>query len=204
MVEDKSKVKMILSILIRLNKVPKIKATILISAIFSLFFIIGTSAGDVGDEKHYRLALKLLQEGKYHNAESILSLGIKKYPKAAKLYFLRGDVRHTYAKRYIEAIQDYTVVIKLDIKNNPKVLWRRGDSFYEIGIYQQAIKDYSSCLHMLPKYGKVHLKRAKAWGKLGMIHNAIRDIQMAVRYDPKYEAEAQRLLNNILTSSDSY
>jgi tetratricopeptide (TPR) repeat protein len=173
---------------------------------FSVLLLLTTSFAETNKtiDTYYDHALILLQKGLYADAEAVLSAGIAKYPKATKLYYERGNLYNEVLQQYVEAVKDYNSVIRLDLKNYPKVLWRRGDCLYAIGKYQQAIKDYTQCLSLLPKYDKVHMKRAKAYAKMGMIDKAKSDLQSAAKYGPGYEREARALLEKMLSGSNDF
>lgn len=51
----------------------------------------------------------------------------------------------------------------------------------------QAISDFSNCIRLHPSYdGKVYIARAKAYGKIGMVIQAQKDLQNCSKLDPKY------------------
>jgi tetratricopeptide (TPR) repeat protein len=155
-------------------------------------------------DKYYDYAMSLQQKGFYAQADDVLSAGITKIPQAIALYYARGNLRNEYLHKYFEAAMDYTAVIKLDLKNNPKALWRRGDCLYALGNYQLSIADYTYCLKLLPGYDKVYMKRARAYAKLGMIEEAKSDLQSVLKSNPKYEQEVRALLEKILSGHNDY
>lgn len=193
---------------IHANKLPQYFSgsigVIILSIIFFIFPVSSYAESNTAVDRYYDYAMKLQQNGLHDQAEEVLNAGIKKYPQATKLFYARGNLRNEYLHQYLEAVQDYTAVIRLDLKNNPKALYRRGDCLYALGAYQQSIADYSHCLKLLPGYDKVYFKRAKAYAKLGMIDNAKKDLISAVKFNPKYEPEARALLGQILSGNNNY
>jgi len=149
-------------------------------------------------DKYYIQAMKLQKQKKYKEADKVFSIGISKYPRAVNLYYFRAKLRHHYMGNCRNAIQDYSIVIKLNPRYNPKAYWRRGACLCEFGQYEQAIRDFSNCLQLIPKYGRVYFLRAKAYAKLGMIEKAKNDLKAAVKYDPKYASAAKDLLKKFL------
>lgn len=179
-------------------------SVIIINIVFFIFSTLAYAESNTAADRYYDYAMKLQQKGLHIQAEVVLSAGIKKYPQETKLFYARGNLRNEYLHQYLKAVQDYTAVIKLDLINNPKVLYRRGDCLYALGSYQQSIADYSHCLKLIPGYDKVYVKRAKAYAKLGMIDNAKSDLNSAVKISPKYESEVRALLGKILSGNNNY
>ena len=143
---------------------------------------------------YLRYALKMLKVQKASDAHAILNKGIKKYPQAVELYYLRAKVRADSLQNYISAFQDYSIVIKFSGNKYPKAYWRRGDIYASQGRFKYAIKDYSACLKLKPNYGKVYLKRGKAYLKIGKWNSAKKDLQYCKKFSPAYTAVANKLL----------
>lgn len=139
----------------------------------------------------------------YYDQAIKFQRAIKKNPQNAKLYYLRAKNRQNMGK-FQDAIRDYTIVIKLKPKSYPKAYWRRGLCLYKLGLYQLAIRDYSRCLMLVPKYDKVYFCRAKAYGKIGMIGKAKKDLESAVKYGPKYAPGARLVLEKLLTGRSDF
>lgn len=142
--------------------------------------------------KYKAQARELLEKQDPVAAEKVLSFGINRYPAAIDLVYFRAIVRADYLKNFSGALVDYTKTIKYAGKSFPKAYYRRGDLFANYGQLDYAIKDYSQCLRIFPKYGKVYFKRAKAYVKLGMLRRADQDLKLCVKYSPKYSAAVQR------------
>ena len=149
-------------------------------------------------DKYFVQAMKLQKQKKYKEADRVFSIGISKYSRAIKLYYFRAKLRQHYMGNFRDAISDYNIVIKLNPKYNPKAYWRRGACLCKFEQYEWAIRDFTSCLQLIPKYGRVYLLRAKAYAKLGMIEKARNDLKSATKYDPKYAKGAKDLWKKIL------
>jgi tetratricopeptide (TPR) repeat protein len=155
-------------------------------------------------EKCYNLSLSLQKKGLYTQAEDLLSKGISKFPKARKLYVARGHLRSLSLNKIIEAIEDYSIAIKLDYGKSAKVIYRRGRCFYALGLYKNSISDLTLSLKLLPGYSKAFMERAKAYAKLGELAKAKSDLQSAVKYGPKFENAARELWEKFLTGDTNY
>lgn len=170
----------------------------LISGSISIFDNdLGANAATIYD-RYYDKAYGLMQHKKYRAAENLLNSAIKKNPTAIKLIMLRARLRDYYLKSLDLAIADYSRVIQLDGKSNPKAYYRRGRCFSALGLHQLAIRDYNATLAIKPDYVRVYLIRAKAYEKLGMHNMAMRDTMLFIKAspnDPQGHAFLKRLLN---------
>lgn len=170
---------------------------------FCIVFWSSNSKADVprGVKKYLDYAKKLMKSNKLQEADSVYSEGIKKYPNAPSLYYFRAKLRSEYMGNCEKAIPDYTMMIKINPRFNPKAYWRRGNCLYKAGLYQAAVDDYSRCLLLIPKYGRVHFLRARAYAKLGMIGNAKKDLDLTLKYDPSHTRVVNELWRKILTGT---
>lgn len=149
-------------------------------------------------DKYWDIAMRLQKQKRYKEADRVFSVAISKHPNVAKLYLMRGKFRQKYMSNYHDALIDYNIVKKLDAKSYVEVYWYGGMCWYHLGLYQQAITDYSNALRLKPRWGKLYLYRAKAYAKLGMIEKAKNDLKATVKYDPKYTQVARDLLKKFL------
>jgi len=172
---------------------------------FIIFFAFCSEAKEVNPyDKYWEVAIKYQKQNRYKEADQVFTYGIYKYPKAIKLYYFRAKLRQHYLGDYYKAILDYNVVIKLNPNYNPKAFWRRGVCFDRIGSTEAAIKDFTNCLRLMPRYGRVYFLRAQAYAKLGDIENAKKDLRSAVECDQKYKRQADILYRKILTGSRDF
>ena len=176
-----------------------------------MFFVISLisidvvmAADNIGYRKYYEYAIELQRQKKYVESEMVLGKTIEKYPSVALLYYGRGRLRQVHLGRCQEAIQDFSIAIKLAPKANPKAYWRRGACLHGFGFLQRAIRDYSRCLKLAPEYSKVYIMRAKAFGKLGMVKNAFADLDSAVKHKPEYSDVVEALKAKIIAGSIDY
>jgi tetratricopeptide (TPR) repeat protein len=161
-----------------------------LQVVFILFLLSDISCAASGQAERYLEQARLyVNKNKPKIAEQILDEGIKKYPREISLYFERGKIRDGKLKKYAWALLDYTIVLKYGHNVSPKVFYRRGDVYFKLSQYAEAIKDYSSCLKVFHKYGKVYFKRAKAYLKLGNRSEALLDLQRTIHFSPIYESE---------------
>lgn len=144
-------------------------------------------AGSPGN--YAELARKLLAANQPLAAELKLGEGLTYYPRAIDLYVLRGGIRVDYLNNDYGALMDYNMALSINSKSQPKVYYRKGDIFFNKGMYANAVKEYSKCLNLMPNYPKVYIKRAKAYVKLGQKEKAKVDLIKAAKIDPRYRNE---------------
>jgi tetratricopeptide (TPR) repeat protein len=149
-------------------------------------------------DKYWDIAMKLHKQKRYTEAEMVFSVAISKHPNVAKFHLMRAKFRQHYMGNCRDAISSYNIVIKIAPKSYPEAYWWRGVCLYKFGLYEQAIRDYNNALLIKQKWGKLHLLRAKAYAKLGMIVKARNDLKFAVKYEPKYTKTARDLWKKIL------
>lgn len=169
----------------------------LILFLFLVFCLNGTNSfsansSAAGPENYSDYARKLLAANQPQAAEFKLSEGLVHYPRSINLYILRGGVRFDYLKNYDGALQDYNKALGINPKSHPKVYYRRGDIFFNKGMYAIAAKEYTKCLNLMPNYPKVYVKRAKAYVKIGQKEKAKADLIKAVKLDQRYRSEVMK------------
>lgn len=126
--------------------------------------------------KLIHVARKCLEEGNIECVIKATSYVISQRPECTECYKLRAK-SWVLNKNLIEAIKDYTEILKRTKMSYPHVYYLRGDCFAELGLYKQAIKDYSICLRLMPKDGKVWYYRARTYALDGQLSHALKDIQ---------------------------
>lgn len=178
----------------------KFKGTLIYVISLFYFLMIGNFAiAGQSEIKYLKYARQMLKEKQPQRAEIILNKGIKRYPSAIQLIYLRAKVRGDSLGKEMPALYDYSMVIKHAGKSFPKAYWRRGDILLNGGMLKQAIKDYTTCLKLKPKYGKVYFKRAKALLMAGSKETAKKDLIRCKKYSPDYTNEVNSFIqkNNL-------
>jgi len=87
-------------------------------------------------------------ESKYKEAIADFSLALKQDENSYKAAYYRGVVK-SVLKLYSEAIDDYNLSLEI----NPYQVYcllRRGQAYYHIGDYPQALSDCEACLSLEP------------------------------------------------------
>lgn len=147
--------------------------------------------------KYLDLAIKFQKQRRFKEAEMVFSKGITEYPSVAILYFKRAELRKDYMGGCQRAIPDYTMAIKL--KKIPKAYYKRGLCMTKQGLYHIAVRDFNNCLKIRPNYGgRVYFARAEAYAKLNMVKEALRDLKLTVKHDPKYRKAVESFRRKLL------
>ena len=62
-----------------------------------------------------------------------------------------------------------------------------GIAYYELGEYQQAIKDFNQAIRLDPKFAEAYNNRGSAYYGKGQYDEAIADYTKAIELNPKYD-----------------
>lgn len=180
-----------------------------LSVFFLIFFSVPQfgffcEAGvDIDYNRYWNIAVKLAKEKRYIEADQIFTNLIKKHPRDAYLYVRRGKLRNAYMAQHQAAISDFNIALKFSIVRSDRgVYWYKGMSEYELGLYGRAIKSYSLALKLSPKWAKLYLFRAKAYGKLNMIDKVKKDLELAIKYQPGYQKYADDIWKKVTLGGD--
>lgn len=127
---------------------------------------------------------KLMENGEYEHALSMLDESIAENPGVADWYILRGNV-HRELNRILHpemAINDYTVAISLRPEFAEAYLLRGLAWHYNGGDprYWNAIADYNKCLTENPKSLKALIQRGHAYFEVNESAAAIEDYSAAL------------------------
>jgi Tfp pilus assembly protein PilF len=77
--------------------------------------------------------------------------------------------------------------------NNWLAYYSRGDAYYILGNYRQAIEDYGRAIEIIPNYAKVYYSRGDAYYVLGNYRQAVEDYGRVIEIKPGYaDAYANR------------
>jgi RNA polymerase sigma factor (sigma-70 family) len=101
-------------------------------------------------------------------------------PYNAPAYRQRALVRSLWEGELEEAIDDYTVAIRLEPGHGP-TYENRGLTWAEMGEYDKAILDYDEVIRLEPKYGPAYLYRGLAWATKDDNDKVIADLTQAIR-----------------------
>ena len=114
---------------------------------------------------------------------------INRNPNDATAYFNRG-LAYSSAKKYDDAIKDFSKVISLEPRNVDGYL-HRGIAYRESKKYSQALADFNKALELKPNDGVIGNNRADTYYRMKDYEHAIADynkvIQSAKPYTPSKE-----------------
>lgn len=183
----------------------KKKIVIYISFISLIVFSLQAGAQTTnGYSAYYELAIKVQKQKKYKEAEQIFSQGIKKYPNKPGLYFHRGKLKQEYLGNCTSAMNDFTMTIRLiekfggDNFMHAKSYYLRGLCLDKNGLYQEAMSDFTNSIRIKPNYSRVYLQRAKIFARVNDIKNVKINLQLAVKYNPKWSKTANSIWKKVL------
>ncbi|MBW2187118.1 MAG: hypothetical protein JRG71_12200 [Deltaproteobacteria bacterium] len=126
-----------------------------------------------------------------------LTQGIMKDPRSEKLLLLRATNRANNLGKIHEAINDYSLILRMNPKNY-KIFFRRGVWLSKLGQYALALKDFNRTISLKPKYSKAYLERAKVYALFGDHKRAKMDLNTLVKINPSYKRAADTLYSRII------
>ncbi len=113
---------------------------------------------------NYRKGLELLEENKLEEALKFFEKQIEEDPKHSDSYFYRGRISAVEFDSYAHAISDITKAIRYWKKGceiyESTLYWWRGTYYKEVGLFDNAIADYSSAYRLAQKDNKSQVTTA--------------------------------------------
>lgn len=143
-----------------------------------------------------KAANRLMELGKFEEAESCYTELILAGHEQVELYNNRGSARFALAK-YEKASRDYSQAIQL----NPRIDYphfNRANCKVQLGDLEGAIRDYDRALQFNPTHADSYLNRAVCWQKKAQHTAALKDFGEAVSHASTLAGEVSIL------RSDSY
>ncbi len=104
-------------------------------------------------------------------------------PGKTKEQWLEEGNTHHNAKRFEEAVIDYSRAIELDPKY-AVAYYNRGNAYHNKQQYEQAIADYSRAIELDPTYALAYINRGYAYYNKQQYEQAMRDYTRALELDP--------------------
>lgn len=149
-------------------------------------------------ENFKRAAHRAMESRDLPIAISILTEGIRRWPNDVEFYYLRAKAHQYSGKGHeMDAIRDYTEVIRRNPKRYPKSYIHRAELFYGLGEYAYALKDATNCLKYIPGYDKVYWMRGQCYAKLGRYDLARAEFARLIKISPKHKEAVVNFLKSI-------
>lgn len=108
---------------------------------------------------------------------------LKGFSQTADQFFKTGEIKYN-ARKYQEAIEDYSKAIMLD-STKVNYFVRRGFCYSVQEQFDLAIQDYSVVIKLDPKHKWAYLSRGGARNKVKDFKGAIEDFNQLLVIDPK-------------------
>lgn len=105
-------------------------------------------------------------------------------------YYNRGNSRYNL-KNFVGALDDYEAAYKLD-PNFIDALYSLGCVKFDLGSYEEAIKDLTKVINAVPTEPKTYFIRAAAYNALQKYPSALNDYTLAILADPSTDAYYNR------------
>lgn len=132
----------------------------------------------------FQMANYYLSKGKYQAAIFESELILKRLPKSADAYHMKG-LCYWHLKQYPEALENFERASQL----NPRIssIYRHRAQVYErIGDYQKALTDINRAIALGDRFPWAFTFRAMIKGKMGRDKEALADFEFAIAKDRKW------------------
>lgn len=128
--------------------------------------------------------------GKYEAAVKDLTQAIKLSPDWDDPHYLLA-LSLTETGKLKEAIAEFKEVVKLAIKDEPKILayYNMGNAFFDLGQYEEAVEAYQQAIKWNPGLSKPHNNLGLAYAASEKVAEAVAEFNQAVQLRADY-AEA--------------
>jgi tetratricopeptide (TPR) repeat protein len=128
--------------------------------------------------------------GKYEAAVKDLTQAVKLSPDWDDVHYVLA-LALTETGKLKEAIGEFKQVIKLAVKNEPKILafYNMGNAYADLGQYQEASEAYQQAIKLNPELSKPHNNLGLAYAALDRVADAAAEFSQAVQLRADY-AEA--------------
>lgn len=147
-------------------------------------------------DEYFQSANNRTKDCPYDSLTNLVAL--KEYEYAVKLDPKFWQARRNYARQlfnfkvYEKCIEQLNETLKLvSSESSPDLNVMRGQAFYKLGKYNEAIMDYEIAIKYLGNTDYVNLLKAKAEWKIGQLDKACEDYHKAIKSYPDYEKEKE-------------
>ncbi len=118
----------------------------------------------------------------FSNPTVFLDNAIEDNPKAAVVYFLRGNIFKD-AGDFTQAINNFTRAVTID-KNYAEAYNNRGSAYGLLGDYQKSVKDLTKAIKLEPNIPDGYFNRAIARDAIGDYEGAVKDFTKSILMTP--------------------
>ena len=161
------------------NENPAMKKYFLGEALEKINLAIETGGNTKGSARAYCVRAKIHKaRGDSEDAFTDINKAIELNPEYAELYSTRAAFFNG-AKRFDDAIKDYTTVFELSKEKDKDCLFEIGNIYFEKEEYDNAIEYYTKIIEAFDAPPWVFGKRALAYTKVGKLKEAEKDKETA-------------------------
>ena len=159
--------------------------TLLVEALILTLVVPSLAWGAKSAKSYLAEGKKLSAKGQYNQAITSYTLAIKRSPKLAEAYLLRGEAYGRKAKPDLNlAIADFSKVITLKPRS-ALGYQNRGVAYAQKGQFDKALADLNKAIKLNPKFGQAYVTRAMVYRDKKDYAKALKDVKKAQKLRAK-------------------
>lgn len=144
---------------------------------------------------HYNRGLSLIRLNRFKESIQDFNYVLNNNPRDVVSVLMNRAYSNTNSGNYMDAIQDYTSVLKLN-RNITDAYYFRGFNSFTINQFEPAIKDFGFAIQLDPKLAKAYYFRGLSYYKTQNYLSAYKDLNSAAKLGEKVDPF---LINEIST-----
>lgn len=130
-------------------------------------------------EAHLNLAVVLNETGKYEEAR-------KAFQQAVSLEYDVGEHK--------SILPEIPASVRRRLTSGHSEI---GDMYRDVGVYSEAVAEYTKALKLSPQYLDIRLKLGRTYSEMRLLDEAVNELEMILRENPNY-LEARIILGTVL------
>lgn len=152
---------------------------------------------------YYNRGLCLIRLNRFKESINDFNYVLNNNPRDVVSVLMNKAYANTNAGNYMDAIQDYTSVLKLN-RNITDAYYFRGFNYFTINQFEAAIKDFGYAIQLNPKLAKAYYFRGLSFYKTLNYANAYRDLSLSAKLGEEVDSVLMNEISTKLNTLQSF